>query len=64
MMLFGVWKDASRDEPGRKADSEMHAQESSFRCSCSQRKREAGTAIEPVWNRLDWGSRAVQEEAV
>jgi hypothetical protein len=42
-----------QDEAGRKADSEMRAQKSSFWCRCSQRKREAGTAIEPVWNRLD-----------
>jgi hypothetical protein len=64
MMLFGVWKDASQDEAGRKADSEMHAQKRSFWCRCSQRKREPGTAIEPLWNRLDWGSSAVKEEAV
>jgi hypothetical protein len=30
---------------------EMHARKSSFWCRCSQRKREAGTAIEPVRNR-------------
>jgi len=27
---------------------EMHAQKNTFWCRCSQKKREAGTAIEPV----------------
>src|SRR5215469_10960499 len=32
-----------------------HARYPRFKPKCSQRKREAGTAIEPVWNRRDWG---------
>jgi hypothetical protein len=38
---------------------EMHAQKR-FWCRCSQRKREAGNAIEPVWNRQDCISGAVK----
>jgi hypothetical protein len=30
---------------------EMHAQKNTFWCRCSQRKREAGTTIEPVQDR-------------
>jgi hypothetical protein len=30
---------------------EMHAQKKIFWRRCSQRKREAGIGIEPVWNR-------------
>jgi hypothetical protein len=40
---------------------EMHAQKSTFWRRCSQRKREAGTAIEPVWTRQDCGSSAVKK---
>ena len=40
---------------------EMHA---SFWCRCSQRKREAGTTIDPVWNQRDWGSSAVKLSGV
>jgi hypothetical protein len=38
---------------------EMHAQKR-FWCRCSQRKREAGNSIEPVWNRRDCISGAVK----
>jgi hypothetical protein len=38
---------------------EMHAQKK-FWCRCSQTKREAGNAIEPVWNRRACVSSAVK----
>jgi hypothetical protein len=41
---------------------EMHAQKR-FWCRCSQRKREAGEAIEPVWNRRDCISGAVKYQS-
>jgi len=39
---------------------EMHAQKKTFWCRCSQRKREAGIGIEPVWNRRGSVSSAVK----
>src|SRR5882724_7752310 len=39
---------------------EMHAQKKNFWCRCSQRKREAGGGIEPVWNRRSSASSAVK----
>ena len=39
---------------------EMLAQKKTFWCRCSQRKREAGIAIEPVWNRRGSVSSAVK----
>jgi hypothetical protein len=39
---------------------EMHAQKKTFWCRCSQRKREAGIGIEPVWNRRVSASSAVK----
>src|SRR5882724_11045611 len=38
---------------------EVHAQKKTFWCRCSQRKREAGIGIEPVWNRRGSVSIAV-----
>ena len=39
---------------------EMHAQKKRFWRRCSQRKREAGFGIEPVWNRRDSDGSAVK----